>query len=110
MSQETVDTDIDLRLPASYSELDIQEPEALIEVINELKEAIYILASVVAASRSDANQAQLTNNTGGTYNGVLAAISGSGADSGINNNFTELFTQVDAIRSALIDSKIIQGS
>ena len=33
----------------------------------------------------------LTDNTGGTADGTLAAISGSGADSDINNNFADIF-------------------
>lgn len=44
---------------------------------------------------------KLTNSTGGTADGTLAAVSGSGADSDINNNFAELNAKVDALIDAL---------
>tara|TARA_R100000458_G_C8278123_1_gene253972 strand:- start:3081 stop:3458 length:378 start_codon:yes stop_codon:yes gene_type:complete len=47
------------------------------------------------------NVKNITNNTGGTEDGVLAAISGSGADSDINNNFTELSSKINSILSKL---------
>jgi hypothetical protein len=45
----------------------------------------------------------ITNSTGGTANGDLAAVSGSGADTNINNNFTEVYTMLTALRTALVD-------
>jgi len=59
---------------------------------------------------SGANQAALTNSTGGTYDGTLAAIVGSGDDANINNNFTELHTLLNEIRSALVAGGNIKGS
>jgi hypothetical protein len=56
-----------------------------------------------------ANQAALTNSTGGTADGTLAAVSGSGADTDINNNFTELHTLLNEIRTALVNLGLIKG-
>lgn len=57
-----------------------------------------------------ANQAALTNSTGGSYDGTLAAISGSGDDANINNNFTDLHTLLDEIRTALVGAGIMKGA
>lgn len=57
-----------------------------------------------------ANQAALTNNTGGTYDGTLAQVSGSGADTAINDNFTDLYTLQDEIRTALTNAGIMKGA
>ncbi len=57
-----------------------------------------------------ANQAALTNNTGGVYDGTLAAVSGSGDDTTINNNFTDLHTLLNEVRTALANAGIIKGS
>lgn len=49
----------------------------------------------------------LTDSSGGTGSATIGAISGSGADAGINNNFASLTDQVNDLRSnieALIDS------
>lgn len=43
----------------------------------------------------------LTDSTGGTTDGTLAAISGSGADADINNNLAELNEKLEAILAAL---------
>ena len=50
----------------------------------------------------------LIDSTGGTVDGSLAAISGSGDDADINNNFAELSSKVNSILSKLseIISKI----
>jgi|688.fasta_scaffold1111653_2 hypothetical protein len=57
-----------------------------------------------------AAQAALTNSTGGTADGTLAAVSGTGDDTDINNNFTELHTLLNAIRTALVNSGIMKGA
>lgn len=57
-----------------------------------------------------ANQAALTNSTGGSQDGTLAAVSGSGDDTNINNNFTDIHTLLDEIRTALVNTGIIKGS
>ena len=57
-----------------------------------------------------ANQAALTNSTGGTADGTLAAVSGSGADTDINNNFTELHTLLNEIRTAMVNLGLIKGA
>lgn len=45
--------------------------------------------------------AALTDSSGGTADGTVAAISGSGADADINNNFAELAAKVNALAAAL---------
>jgi hypothetical protein len=57
-----------------------------------------------------ANQAALTNSTGGTADGTLAAVSGTGDDANINNNFTELHTLLNEIRTALVNLGLIKGA
>ena len=57
-----------------------------------------------------ANQAALTNSTGGTADGTLAAVSGTGDDADINNNFTELHTLLTEIRTALVNLGLIKGA
>ena len=65
------------------------------------------------AQPSGAAQAALTNSTGGTGDGTLSAVGDTsvGDESGtINNNFTELHTLLNALRTALVDAGIIKGS
>lgn len=60
-----------------------------------------------------AAQAALTNSTGGTADATLEAVgaTNSGDVSGaINNNFTELHTLLNAIRTALVNTGIIKGA
>ena len=57
-----------------------------------------------------ANQAALTNSTGGTYDGTISAVSGTPDDATINNNFTELHTLLHEIRTALVNTGLIKGS
>jgi hypothetical protein len=57
-----------------------------------------------------AAQAVLTNSTGGTADGTLSAVSGTGDDTDINNNFTELHTLLNAIRTALVDAGLMKGA
>lgn len=47
--------------------------------------------------------AALDDNTGGATDDILEVVSGSGADTAINNNFAELHRDVQAIREALIN-------
>lgn len=47
------------------------------------------------------NEAALTDNSGGTADDTIAAVSGSGADSTINNNFADLAAKVNALLTAL---------
>ena len=47
--------------------------------------------------------AELTDSSGGTADGTVAAISGSGDDADINNNFAELSSKVNSILSKLTE-------
>ena len=49
----------------------------------------------------------LTDSTGGTPNNTLVAISGSGDDANINNNFADLVGKVNNILSRLRTAKVI---
>jgi len=49
----------------------------------------------------------LTDSTGGTANDTLVAISGSGDDTNINNNFADLAAKVNAIRTALVNHGLL---
>jgi hypothetical protein len=61
---------------------------------------------------ASANQAALTNNTGGTADGTLAAVGNtSTADQAavINDNFTELHRLQNEMRTALVNLGLIKG-
>lgn len=49
----------------------------------------------------------LTDNSGGTPDTTIAAVSGSGADSTINDNFSDVTTQINSIRTILINLGLI---
>lgn len=62
---------------------------------------------------ASANQAALTNSTGGSADGTLAAVtdtSMSDQSGTINNNFTDVHTLLGAIRTALVDTGLIKGA
>lgn len=47
----------------------------------------------------------LTDSTGGTADTTVAAVSGSGDDANINNNFADLVAQINALRVDLLNAK-----
>jgi len=47
---------------------------------------------------------QLTDSTGGTANNTVVAISGTGADADINNNFADLIAKINALEALLNSS------
>lgn len=51
--------------------------------------------------------AALTDNSGGTTDDTVAAVSGSGDDATINDNFAELAQDIDQIRTALVNIGLI---
>lgn len=63
-----------------------------------------------------ANQVALTNSTGGAYDGTLANVTGTAslaaaADGAITNaNFTDIYTLLNEIRTALVNTGLIKGS
>jgi hypothetical protein len=66
-----------------------------------------------AVQPSGASQAALTDSSGGTADGTVSAVgaTNSGDVSGtINNNFKEVVTLLNAIRSALVTVGIIKGA
>jgi len=52
-----------------------------------------------------ATSATLTDSSGGTANTTVAAVSGSGDDATINDNFADLVAQVNALRVDLLNAK-----
>lgn len=65
------------------------------------------------AQPSGAAEGAITNSTGGTANGTMAAVgaTNSGDQSGvINKNLTELWTLLNAMRSALVSLGLMKGS
>lgn len=59
---------------------------------------------------ASANQAALTNNTGGTYNGTLVDVGAVFSQANINDNFTDVFTLLNEIRTVLVNTGIMKGS
>ena len=62
---------------------------------------------------ASADQAALTDSTGGTADGTLEAVgatNGSDVSGAINNNFKELFVQVNEIRNVLVNTGIMKGA
>ena len=56
----------------------------------------------------DTDPGALTDSTGGTTDGILAPIAGSGADTEINNNFAELAEVFNLVRGVLAAAGYIQ--
>ncbi len=62
---------------------------------------------------TDALQAALTNSTGGSQDGTLAAVGDTSAGDEsipINDNFTDIHTLLSEIRDALVDSGLMKGT
>lgn len=57
-----------------------------------------------------ANQAALTNSTGGSYDGTLVDVGAIFSQTNINNNFTDVYTLLTEIRTALVNTGIIKGA
>ena len=60
-----------------------------------------------------ASEAAIANNTGGTANGSMAAVAatnGSDQSAVINKNFTELWTLLNSLRTALMSLGLLKGS
>jgi hypothetical protein len=60
-----------------------------------------------------ASEAAIANNTGGTANGSMAAVAATNSadqSSVINKNFTELWTLLSALRTALVNLGLLKGS
>lgn len=49
----------------------------------------------------------LTDSTGGTANDTLVAISGTGDDADINNNFADLVAKINALRTVLVNNGMV---
>lgn len=55
-------------------------------------------------------QAAITNSTGGTQDGTLVDVGVVFSQANINNNFTDVFALLDAMRTALVNSGIMKGA
>ena len=68
-----------------------------LEITDDAKIGMYGVSPVIQATDIGA----LTDSTGGSTDGTVSAISGSGADSDINNNFKELLEKYNSLRTLL---------
>jgi len=62
---------------------------------------------------ASANQAALTNSSGGTANGTIEAVGATNTtdvSAAINNNFTELHVLLNEIRTALVNLGLMKGA
>lgn len=59
--------------------------------------------SRVSDSLANSSEADVTDSSGGTADGTIAAVSGSGADADVNNNFAECAAKINAILQVLRD-------
>lgn len=57
--------------------------------------------TLYGAAKEPADVDKLTDNSGGSTDDTIEAVSGSGADSAINNNFAELNAKIDELLDAL---------
>lgn len=70
-------------------------------------------AATPVVQQASSAQAALTNSSGGTADGTIAAVGATNTgdrSADINNNFTELHTLLNAIRAALVATGIIKGA
>lgn len=64
------------------------------------------------AQPASANQAALTDSSNGTYDGIIEEVgdtSTSDVSTAINNNFTELHTLLNEVRTALVGLGLMKG-
>ncbi len=79
---------------ADFTQLD-NERDALVNLLNQAKDVLGDSPTAQAAIVS------ITDSTGGTGNDTLVAVSGSGDDAEINNNFADLAAKIQEILVAL---------
>jgi len=73
-------------------------------------EKLSFLGKAPIVQPTDPQQAALTDSTGSAYTGTLGAVSGSGDDGQINENFKNLYELTNEIRTALVNLGLIKGS
>ena len=79
--------------------------------IGDTGEKLGFLGATPIVRRASANGAALTDSTGGSVSdSTLAAISGSGADAGINANFAKIAELVNELRTTLVNFGLHKGS
>lgn len=79
-------------------------------LIGQTSEKVAFLGATPVVQPADADQAAITDSSGGTADGTVAAVSGSGADADINNNFAEVVTLLNQLRADLVTLGLIKGS
>lgn len=80
---------------------------------NAITDKISFYGVTPVAQAAGANQAALTNSTGGSADGTLAAVGDTSMgdeSAAINNNFTDIHTLLNELRTALVNVGIIKGS
>ncbi len=77
----------------------IRKTNELVDSVNGL---VTDVAALIAATPTQASAISgITDSSGGSADGELSAVSGSGDDSTINDNFSEVSTKLDEILAAL---------
>jgi hypothetical protein len=79
-------------------------------LITQTGEKVAFLGATPVVQPADADQAAITDSSGGEADGTISAVSGSGADETINNNFAEVATLVNRLRADLVTLGLIKGS
>ena len=89
----------------------IQDSADLVAIVRvSARTATSVTVSYTTGWVRQAAIASLTDSSGGTADGTLAAVSGSGADADINNNFAEVHAKLDAVLTALRTVGVIAAS
>ena len=89
---------------SAYQPREFVNPDqaGLAEILrDELSSIAVALNAHIAQLEAQGAIASLTDSTGGSADGSLEAVSGSGADAAINNNFAEIHAKLDSILNAL---------
>lgn len=81
-----------------------------LKILNSVTHKLGLWNVTPVVQPASANQAALTNSTGGTYNGTLVDVGVVFSQANINDNFTDLFTLLDAMRTAMVALGSMKGA
>lgn len=94
----------------SHGDLELQSGAGIVRArYKESNDGFEFLSSALgffgaSGVAQPADPGALTDSSGGTVDGTVAAVSGSGDDAAINDNFAELTDRVNALRDALSEA------
>jgi hypothetical protein len=98
---------------ADYLVFDSTDTDEKLTILSAVTQKLGFYGTTPVVQPAGANQAALTNSTGGAYDGTLAAVGATNAgdeSAAINNNFTDLHTLLNEIRTALVNLGVIKGA